>query len=322
MKHVIFGATGRDLHIDQTLSQVAIDYRPDGMIADLIAPIVDVQHQSDLIPIFNREDILRIPDTARAPGTPANEVSRSVSSDSYFAKNYALSYPVTIEDRANADPIFMQKLFNGAAEFLVGKLALDWENRIASQVNSTSNVGSSAAVSSAWTDYTNSDPLSDVWTAIDNVDDSTGKKPNRVTFGKEAWRNFRRNTTVRNLIFGTNNGGGLPSTQQVADLLEVDQVLVGAAMKNTAAEGQTETLARVWTDNVLVSYSPMSPSIMEPSFMYSFRWNVPGVPSMQGQRHPFDSVRKRELTEVGYYQDEKITGSDYSFLITAVTSST
>jgi hypothetical protein len=43
---------------------------------------------------------------------------------------------------------------------------------------------------------------------------------------------------------------------------------------------------------------------------------------MQAERHPFDPKTKSEEVEVGYYQDEKITGSDYSFLLTAVNSST
>ena len=43
---------------------------------------------------------------------------------------------------------------------------------------------------------------------------------------------------------------------------------------------------------------------------------------MTVERHPYDSVIKAELIEAGYYQDEKITGSTYGFLLTAVNSST
>jgi hypothetical protein len=56
--------------------------------------------------------------------------------------------------------------------------------------------------------------------------------------------------------------------------------------------------------------------------MYSYRWAAGGLPNMQAERHPFDPKTKSEEVEVGYYQDEKITGSDYSFLLTAVNSST
>jgi hypothetical protein len=322
MKHMRFGATAENLHIDQLLSNVAINYRPAGMIADMVMPVVPVQKQSDHYAIFSRADILRIEDTARAPDTEANKITRSVSSDTYYADNYALKYPVTIEDKANADPIFIQQLLNGRVEFLMDKLMLDWENRVASLVTNTSNVGSSAAVASGWTDYDNSDPLGDIWTAIDNIHDSTGLKPNKIIFGDQAWRNARRNTAIRNLIYGNNNGGGYVNTTQLGQLLEIPNVLVGGAYKNSANEAQAESLASVWGDNVLISYCAERPSVDRPSFAYSFRWSAPGLPNMQVERHPFDTRRKSEEIEAGYYQDEKITGAEYGFLLTAVNSST
>jgi len=317
-----FGATAESLHIDQLLSNVAINYRPMGMIADMVFPVVPVQKQSDHYAIFSRADILRIENTARSPGTEANKVTRETSSDTYFADNYALKYPVTIEDKANADPIFVQQLLNGRVEYIMDKLGLDWENRIASLVTNTSNVGSSAAVTSGWTDHTNSDPLGNLETAIYNVKDSTGMKPNRIVMGESAWRNFRRNDAVRNLIYGTNNGGGYVNQTQAASLLEVDEILVGGAYKNTGNEAQAESLSQVWGDNVLIYFSAERPSVDRPSFGYSFRWSAPGLPNMQVERHPYDTRKKAEEVEAGYYQDEKITGSDYGFLLTAVNSST
>lgn len=314
--------TAKDLHVDQVLSQFALDYRPDGMIADLIFPVVDVVKQSDFYAVFSRADALRIEDTARAPGTMANKISRGMSSGTYFAKNYALDYPIVLEDRENMDQLFLQKIYNGRVAYLMDKLMLDWENRIASKVTSGSNVGSYSAVGSSWSDLDNSDPISDINNMLDNVRDSTGKRPNNLVMGETAYRLARRNAAVRNLIFGSNNGGGFASRAQLADLFEVDQVLVGGAYKNTGNEAQAESLVQVWGPNVLAYYAPSAPSMDVPSFGYSIRWNRPGLPNMQVERHPFDTRRKAEDIEVGYYQDEKITGAEYGFLLLAVNSST
>lgn len=321
-KVVKFGATGRDLHIDVPLSNVAINYRPEGMVADMIAPVVNVNKQSDRITVYSRADALRIEKTNRAPGTPANKITRSISSLTYFADNYALKYPITAEDKANMDAAYVAQMYNGRVNYLQDKLFLDWENRVASQVTSSSNIGSSSAVSSAWSDLDNSDPESDINTAIDNVYDTTGKRPNKITLGESAYRNLRRNVSIRNTINGTNNGGGYATRQQLAALFEVDEILVSAAFENTGNEAQAESLAQIWGDHVLVSYTAPRPSIETPSFMYSFRWSVAGIPNMQVERHPYDSELKSESVEVGYYQDEKITGSDYAFLLIAVNSST
>jgi len=318
-----FAATGPgDLHIDVPLSNVAINHRPTGMIADMIAPMVPVTKQSDGFVEFSRADALRIEDDRRAPGAEARVVTRDISSHTYFANDHALKDRVTVEDRANMDPILLQELYNNRVTYITGKLMLGWEHRVSAQVTSGSNVGSYSAVSSAWTDEANSDPIGDLHTAIDNVHDSVGLRPNRIVIGDKAWRSLRRHTDILNRIFGTNNGGGYPSTAQVANLLEIDQILVGRAYYNAGEEGDAESLTPVWGDDVLVYYAPSAPSREEPSFMYSFRWNVPGVPSMQAERHGYDSKTKSEEVEVGYYQDEKVVGSAYGYLLTAVNSST
>lgn len=315
IRRVNFSAVGRDLYIDEYLTNMALDYRPHEMIADMLFPVVSVNKQSGYYLEYSRGDALRVPsDTSRAPGTEAKKITRSVGSGTYYCPNYALKVGVTAEDKANMNAINQQKLYNGRAQFLLQKLYLDWEVRIANQVTSGSNVGSYAAVNSAWSDVVNANPLTNIWAAMDNVADAVGVKPNRIVFGEQAWREFRRNANVRNLILGR-DGQGLVSRQATADLFEVDQILVGGAYKNTANEAQSATLATVWGENVLVYYAPPSPSMDDPSFGYSFRWEVPEVPALQVERHPYDSRRKEEEIEVGYYQSEKITGAAYGYLI-------
>ncbi len=317
-----FGAYDEaDVHIDQMLSNVAMNYRPKGLIADQIAPIVEVQKQSDLYAIFSRADALRLEEDVRAPGDEARKIYTLPSSDTYYCKPHALKMPVTIEQRANADPIFVSQLINGRVRFITDKLLLNWEDRVTNQVTSGSNVGSYAGVGSAWSSYTVSHPDVDMENAMDIVMDLTGGyRANRAIFGYTAWKHFRRNSRVRSTIF--NNAAGIPSTAQVADMLELETVLVAKAYKNTGNEAQSEALSQLWDDKVLVYYSTDAPSLEDPSFMYTFRWAAPGIPNMQAERHPYNTRTKSEEVEVGMYQDEKITGSEYAYLIVAVTSST
>lgn len=122
-------ATGRDLHVDQLLTQIAINYRPVGMIADQIAPIVSVQKETDSYPVFNRGEAFAIEQTRRARGAEANRVTRSVSSSQYSARNYALAYDRPVEDRANVDPAWQIELETGAVQYLTDKLMLDFDRR-------------------------------------------------------------------------------------------------------------------------------------------------------------------------------------------------
>lgn len=315
-------ATGRDVYVDRVLSNLAIGYRPEGFIADMIMPIVPVPQKAGGFFVFSRADRLRVDTTVRGPATEARKVTESVGTDTYVCKNYALKREIPIEDVENADPAINAQIINGDVELISGKLKIDWERRVTLQVTSTSNVGSSAAVSSAWDGAGH--PLTDMLAAVDNVHYANGVMPNRVVFGVEAWKSFHRDSSIRNLIFGTNNGGGYPSQDQVANILGIPAggVMVGGGFYNAGEEGQSESLSTIWGDNVLVYYAPGAPTIRQPSFGYSFRWNRPRIPNMAVERHPYDTKIKAEAVEIGYYQDEKITGASYGFLLTAVNSST
>lgn len=317
-------ATGRDVHVDVPLSNVAIGYKPHGFIADQIAPIVPVNKQSDGYYIWSQADAFRVDEDLRAPGTEANVITRSVTSATYFARNYALKDRIPFEDIENADAGFIFAKRSARTAYIKNKLMLSMEKRVAFKCTSGSNVGSYSATASGWTDYTNADPIADINTALQNVEDSTGYRPNSIIFGRYAWRHFRENTNVLNRIYGS-AGAGSPariiSMENAKAIFEVDRVLIGGAYYSTADEGQAVSLAQLWNDNALVYYAPMSPAgpeQEEPSFMYSFRWNK--IMDMNAKVFQLPKAEAEEV-QLGYYQDEKITASALGFLITGVGSS-
>jgi len=315
---------GRGVRIDRHLTNIALSYTATGFIADMVFPVAQVQKQSGVIATFSQADLFRRENTKRSPGAEANKVSYQVGSASYYANNYALKEDVTIEDRANADPIFINQLETGRVNRVMQSLMIDWEVRVATAATATTAVGTSAAVGSAWTDFTNSDPIGDVQSQINNVHDATAYRPNRIVFGEAAWRNFRENDTVIDKARATGiSGGGLNITESLAEtLFEVEKVSVGRLKYNTAQEGIAQSLTDAWGDHVLVYYAPAAPSIEVPSFGYSLRWSGNGLANMSVERHPFDPKTKTDEIEIGYYQDELILSSALGALVTNVTSST
>jgi len=314
--------TGRDVHLDKPLTNVAIAYRPEGFIADQICPIVPVLKQSDAYFVWNIADAFRIDEDYRAPGTEANVITADMSSDTFFAKNYALKSRTPYEDIKNADAGYIFATRTARAEFIKDKLMLSMERRIAQQVTSGSNVGSYSAIGSAWTDYTNSQPITDLNTAITNVQDVTGYKPNSIIFGQYAWKHFRENTNVITRVYGSSgmgDGARMVSRNNVKSIFEVDRVLVGGAYYSSTDEGQAASLGQIWNDNVLVYYAPLKPRIDKPSFMYSFRWKALGN-DMQARVFQLPRADSEEV-QLGYYQDEKITADTLAFLVTGVGSS-
>lgn len=315
-------STGKDLHVNVPLSKIAMNYMPDNIIADQIAPIVPVNKQSDGYTIYSIAEAYKIEEDKRAPGTEAQVITRSVSSDTYFCNNHALKDDIFYEDIENADAGILLTKRSNRIMYIKKKLYLNWEYRLAEQVTSTSNIGSSSAVGSNWSDPTNgqSDPIGDIHTAVDNVYYSTGYSPNRIIFSSRAWRYFTNHANVIGRMFGetTTKKGRIITAPMAADLLELQNVYVGRALKNTANEGQTAVLSDIWGTDVLVYYAPQQPTVEEPSFMYSFRWKK--VMDMNAEIHQLPKSKKEQV-ELGYYQDEKITGKTLGFLITDVRSS-
>lgn len=322
----------RELHVDRMLTNLAINYRPQGFIADMIAPIVPVAKQRDTYPIFSRDEAFAINDDKRAPGGLAKIITQSVGSSFYQAENHALAKEVTIEDTVNMDDAFRAVLQTGASNYLQAKLMLNWEKRVLDLAATTASVSSVWVCNSAWyapVAANAGDPYSMIEQMRENHKQRTGNSPNSVIFGWRAWSRFKRNVNIRNLVNGTANGGGPVTRQQAQNLLEVDRFLVSDAFYHTANEGQTgltsiTSFSNALTDAFILYYAPPAPSINDPSWMYSFRWQNPALPTpLTVFRHPYDSKTRSEKIEVDMYQDERITGADYaSFLLTSAASGT
>lgn len=321
----IYDISPEDVHIDAPLANILLNYRPRNFIADQIFPIVSVGKQSDLIPGIAIEDRLRLEQTIRAPGTMPRMIHFNVTSQQYFCKNYSLGTFLTAEEMANADQAWNTKEIRG--QLVMDILLLDYELRVANTVNSGSNVGSYWTTGSSWSDADNSEPLTDVMGDLNVAEDLRGYRPNRIVFGKTAWRKWKESDQVLARLFphggamAGGNRGALVNTQLAAELLEVDKVLVGGAYYNSAAEGATLTLTKVWNDNVLYYFSPDRPSKEVPAFGYAFRWNVPGMPNLSARTFPFDGKTGRQDIHVGMYQDEKVTDKYLACLRTGVGSS-
>lgn len=310
-------STGRELHVDKHLTNLAINYRPQNLIADQIAPVVPVEKQSDMYPVFSRNEFFSLEDTVRAPGTEAKKITRSVSSGQYYARNQALGRDIPIEDLANMDEVLRYEFDAGATRYLLGKLGLGWEARVTNLAVATASVSSVFVPNSSWdvAGQNAGDAFLMIQQLIEYIQGQTGQRPNSLWFGWRAWGRIKRNYWMRNLINGVNNGKGLVTRQQVQTLFEVDRLIVSEALMHAQNEGQpgNPTLVNCMENQVIAYFAPLQVSRDDPSWFYTFRWQNPMLPTpLVVERHPYDSRKKMETIEAGYYQDEKVVGTDYA----------
>jgi hypothetical protein len=312
-------AAPEDLHIDVPLSNISIAFINDdaSFIAPQIYPVLPVGKQSDKYFIFDKADWFRVNETRRERKAPPQIVEFSVSSESYFADNFALAHELAFEDKNGANADAALDIDTSAVNFVMHGLKLDWENRVASQLTSTSNVGSSNTLSGTdqWSDFANSDPFNDVEVGKEAIQSSTGRKANLMVIGQPVVNKLRNHPDIIDRIKYTQTAFIQDGESALlAQAFGVDRVLIGSAVKNTAIEDLSASMSFIWGKDVLIAHVAPTPGLRTASLGYAFRWTVPGIPDMIAERHIFQD-RHAERIEVGYFQDEKIVASEMGYLI-------
>lgn len=310
-----YDSTGRDLHVDVPLSQAIINYRTSGLVGTDIFPVIPVTKQSNMIPFIPLGEFLRSETAYRAPGTEANRVKFSVGTQAYFCKNYALKFPLTVEDRENADEIWQVR--QNGAYLITDLLNIQKELRVMNTVNSGTNVNTVYLPNSAWN--LNSNPLNTLQVCLRRVQNTTGFYPNNLLFGRTAWQTIQVNSALRGLLYP--HGGGLVSKSDLGSILGVANVMDAQGYYSTAEEGATAALTSFFDDAVLGWYNPPGNSLgPQPRYSATMRWSVPGVPNMAVEVHPFDGKTKSEEIEVGVYDQELVLDNKLAFILKGVNS--
>ena len=310
--------SGRDVHIDVPLSNIAVEaFKSGNFVAPQLFPVVPVGKQSDVYYTITKNSWLRTPSsTLRSPKTAPRRVEFDVSSDTYFAHNYALAGENAHEVLANADsPISLRQR---TTRKVVEDLMRDMEVRIANKVTSITNIGSGVLLTGAnkWSDYLNSDPVSDISTGCAFIRSNTGVIPNTMLVDWDTYQIVRRHPVMLDMYKYTQ--GGLLNDAELREVFKVQRILVSDAIRNVALEGATASIVNIWGNNALLCYvDPAAPSLQTVTFGLGFRWTAPELPAPMAARvyDDPDPGKKVEITEVGYYQDEKIVASQLAYLV-------
>ncbi len=308
------------VHINVPLSRIAVEaFSRGNFVGPALFPIVGVDKQSNIYYKMDKSSWLRGPrSTLRAPKTAPRRVEFDISSDTYFAHNYALAGDNAFETLANADnPIALRER---TTTKVVEDLLLDLELRIKNKVTSISNIGSGVALTGGnkWSDYLNSDPIADVTTGQAFMRSQTGLLPNAMVFDWDTKKTLKRHPVLLDL-FRYTEGGLVTDAQMLAAFsMEGARVLESQGIYNASDEGESDDIQNVWGNNFLLArVEPGAPSLRTATFGLGFRWTPEGVPAPMQTRvyDDPDPGKKVEIVEVGYYQDEKIVAPQLAYLV-------
>lgn len=284
--------TVSDVHVNVPLTNLTLmyDQEDDAFVADKVFPVISVPNKSDLYWIYNKGDFNRAGVMQRrGPGTESAGGGYRLDTASYLAEVWALHKDIADQTRANYDSMLQPDA--EATRYLADMARLNRETQWATNyfgpgiwgINLTGVASApTAGQFIQWNDPT-STPIDDIRNAKTNVQLQGLYRPNTLVLARYVFDRLVRHPSIIDLIkYGqTGPEPAIATRSTLAQILELERVLVMDAIQNTATEDSAWTATNPGTDyspsfiggkGALLAYTPASPGLMTPGCGYTFAW--------------------------------------------------
>ena len=299
--------------VNNEYTAIAIACMNKAMIADMVLPITPVSKKFTWIK-HTKEEAFSPPDDRVGRKSAPNQVSFTGSEETDSTEDYALDDPIPQDDiEANNVPGY--DVIGKSTEFLMNLLMLKREKRVADLVFDANTYAASnkdqLSGSSQFSDAT-SKPVDKLLEYLD----TPLMRPNLAIFGNTAWRKTRQNPNVIESIKGTGAGAeaaGTVSRQQMAEVLEIDDVVVGQGWINIAGKGQPPNFVRVWGNHIALIYRDVLAGPQRgTTFGFTGQWGG----RIAGSQPDGDiGMRGGVKNRVGWSHKEIISAADLGFFV-------
>lgn len=241
--------------VSARLTAIALAYRnPDvALIADAVLPRTPTAEEFRWLK-YDLAQGFTVPDTRVGRKSRPNQIDFAATDQTSRVEDHGLDDWVPNRDievaQAQGEGIDPEGM---ATEYLTNLIQLGREARTAAMVFAAGTYpnGQKATLAGAtqWS-HADSDPVKAIMDALD----VPVMRPNIGVIGQQAWTVLRRHPKVVQAIKNTNQGAGIVTRREVADLFELQDILVGAGFVNQAKRGQAANLARVWGKHMSLIY--------------------------------------------------------------------
>ena len=295
---------------------MVIAYKNKELVADRAMPIKTSLSKQLSFKWFARNlaDGFTVPSTLVGRASRPNSVNFSGDEKTASALAYGLESAVTQEDMDEAGDS-VENLVTNRLQSLINLVLLDREIRVAAIVQNSSNYLTSQVVSTAAGDKFSLDSANPLKYILGKLDNAI-VRPNKVGMGAGAWNALRVHPSIVKAVHGNAGDSGAATRQQVAELLEVNEIVVGSGFVNTAKRGQSPTFVRCWGNHLWGHYEEPLADAKE-----GLAW---GMTVQVGDRFaktiedPHMGLKGGFICKAGVYQGEIVTGPGAGILLTDV----
>lgn len=291
--------TANNYYIDKALTNVSIRFTNPSYISDILFPRLAVKNKTGIYYEYDKSN-LRAENDERAPGTEANEINYELIQRSYGPLiDHALKAKITDEEVEQSDAALQP--FVDATDAVTEKIWLSKEIDAANKLAAITQ-GINLAAGQQWSDYSNSDPISDIQLGVDTVKGASLRVPNILVMGYQVYVKLIHHPDLLGLLPVTQTR--MMNLQKLAEIFGVDQIVVGDAQKNTAIQGATDALQYVWGKSAYLLYAEQNPGLRKMSSTYTLELTN-GVEVGRWYEQPIRST----FVEVRRFYEQKITNA-------------
>lgn len=297
-----------DYRVDPALTEISVGYKNEEYLAEQVFPRIEVGSLTGYYFVFDKSKF-RIENAARASMSRANRVGFGMVKTAFgplteqtleSGIDWAVrdTYPTPFDAESDA------------TEEVTELLALSLEKNIADQLADTAVVTNNVTLSgqSQFSDFANSDPFSVIQTAIDSVVTNGLVTPNTCIMGYDVWTKIKNHPDLLGRL--SNDSMRVMTPAAFGELFGFSKVLIGKAMYNTAAEGQTPVMGRVWGKHMVIAYVPDRAAIKKVALGYTLaKKGARYVDAWAEQNIKTDFVRANDWYEA------KFVSTDAAYLI-------
>lgn len=294
--------------VDPVLTNLAVGYKNAEFIAEKIFPQVFTDKEGVQVPVFGKGSFVEY-DTKRAVGAASNVITLD-------APNYL---PIVLEEhdlaagvdyREQAESLFNEQAKATRRATKGVQLRQETETAALLQAKSAYQSGHTKdlAATKKWS-ADNSDPLADIESARETVRAACGVRPGVLVVGASVLSQLKRNKALLASL-SANDRKSLLTVEQLKNLLELDDIIVGQAVSSVATGKPTKD---VWGKFASLIVRPDLVSDGndegEPAFGYTFRRR--GMPVVDRYEEVGGKVEYARYTDI---RKAAVVGSACGFL--------
>ena len=297
-----------DYVVDPVLTEFSIAYSNPELIGTKLFPIVDINSRTGIYYTFDKSKF-RIEDTLRSGVSRANRVDYGLTKANINSLNERSLEEAIPWDERDQYPTPLDA-YTDATENLTERIDLGLEKEIATICTDTAQLTQNTTLSGTdqWSDLNNSDPFDDIETGLATIQAAIMRPANTAGMGKQVWDKLKHHPDLLGRL--SVSSVRVLTTELFGALIGVDNVYIGAAMENTAKEGQTDSMSYVWGKHFVLAYVTPRPQRKTITLGFVFRWAGKRFVDRWSER-----AVKSDFVRVSDYYDPYLVAAAAGYLI-------